>query len=282
MSCAWPTSSCTFAVSASFRCRVGARRIHSRSGRTPMSSELPCISMNLISFARYSSGIQSPVSTWPPLWTYSRNPCSVTPTSCRTIVRVLQSMATRREELTRQAARLFAEKGYHGTSMGDLAEAMGVQKGSLYAHTGSKQDLLYQAMRDGADAFHAALDAVPDGLPPAEKIRLALRAHLRVVADQLDVATVFVREWRYLEGERHHEIVAERRRYEERIRALFREGRELSELRTDLDDTTAALLMLSAANWAYTWLQPGRDTDELADRLFALTLDGMRGYAGRR
>ena len=107
-------------------------------------------------------------------------------------------MAGRRAELTRQAARLFAEKGYHGTSMGDLAAAMGVQKGSLYAHTGSKQDLLYQTMREGADAFHAALDAIPDELPPAEKIRLALRAHLRVVADQLDVATVFVREWRYL------------------------------------------------------------------------------------
>jgi AcrR family transcriptional regulator len=190
-------------------------------------------------------------------------------------------MATRRAELTRQAARLFAEKGYHGTSMGDLAEAMGVQKGSLYAHTGSKQDLLYATMREGADAFHAALDAIPDDLPPAEKIRLALRAHLRVVADQLEVATVFVREWRYLEGERHEEIVAERRRYEERFRALFREGRELGELRTDLDDATAALLALSAANWAYTWLRPGADTDELADRFFHLLVDGIRGYATR-
>ena len=180
-----------------------------------------------------------------------------------------------------RSARLFAEKGYHGTSMGDLAEAMGVQKGSLYAHTGSKQDLLYQAMRDGADAFHAALDAIPDDLPAAEKIRLALRAHLRVVADQLDVATVFVREWRYLEGERRDEIVAERRRYEERFRALFREGRELGELRTDLDDASAALLALSAANWAYTWLRPGADTDELADRFYSLLLEGIRGYATR-
>jgi hypothetical protein len=93
------------------------------------------------------------------------------------------------------------------------------------------------------------------------------------------VATVFVREWRYLEGERRDEIVAERRRYEDRVRALFREGRELGELRTDLDDATAALLSLSAANWAYTWLQPGRDTDELADRFYGLLLDGMRGYA---
>jgi AcrR family transcriptional regulator len=73
--------------------------------------------------------------------------------------------------------------------------------------------------------------------------------------------------------------VAERRRYEARFRALFREGRELGELRTDLDEGAAALLALSALNWAYTWLTPGRDTDELADRFYALLVDGMRGYS---
>jgi AcrR family transcriptional regulator len=186
---------------------------------------------------------------------------------------------TRRNELTRQAARLFAERGYHGTSIGDLAEAMGVQKGSLYAHIESKQELLYKTMLEGAGAFHGGLDAISDALPATEKIRLALRSHLRVVAAQLDVATVFVREWRYLEGERREEIADERKRYEDRVRALFREGRDLGELRTDLDIATAALLALSAANWAYTWLQPGRDTDELADRFYALLVDGMRGYA---
>jgi TetR/AcrR family transcriptional regulator, cholesterol catabolism regulator len=190
-------------------------------------------------------------------------------------------MSTRKSELTRQAARLFAEKGYHGTSIGDLAEAMGVQKGSLYAHIESKADLLWEVARDGAAAFHAALDAIPDDLPAADKIRLALHAHLRVVAEQLEVATVFIREWRYLEGERRDEFIAERRRYEERFRALFREGRELGSLRSDLDDTTATLLALSAANWAYTWLRPDADTDELADRFYEFLLDGMRGYATR-
>ena len=190
-------------------------------------------------------------------------------------------MTARRAELTRQAARLFAEKGYHGTSIGEIAEALGVQKGSLYAHIESKQDLLYETMAEGAHAFHAGLDAIDESLPATEKIRLALRSHLRVVADQLDVATVFVQEWRYLDGERREEILGERRRYEERIRALFREGREVGELRTDLDDGTAALLALSAANWAYTWLRPGADTDELADRFTAQLLDGMRGYASR-
>jgi TetR/AcrR family transcriptional regulator, cholesterol catabolism regulator len=190
-------------------------------------------------------------------------------------------MSARRTELTRAAARLFAEKGYHGTSVGDLAEALGVQKGSLYAHIDSKADLLWEVAREGAEAFHAALDTVPEDGPVLERIEAALRAHLRVVSEQLDVATVFVREWRYLEGERRERFVAERRRYEERVRALFREGRELGQLRTDLDDGTAALLTLSAANWAYTWLRPGVDTDSLADRFTALLLDGTRGYASR-
>src|SRR6266540_213650 len=139
-------------------------------------------------------------------------------------------MASRRSELTRLAARLFAEKGYHGTSVGDLAAAMGVQKGSLYAHIESKADLLWEVAREGAEAFHAALDQVPDDLPATEKIRLALRAHLRVVGEQ----------------------------------------------RTDLDDSAATLLALSAANWAYTWLRPDEDTDALADRFFEVLLDGMR------
>ena len=158
---------------------------------------------------------------------------------------------------------------------------MGVQKGSVYAHIDSKQDLLLETMREGAAAFHAGLDAIPDELAPTEKIRQALRAHLRTVGNQLDMATVFTREWRYLEAGRRDEILAERRRYEERFRAYFREGRELGDLRTDLDDAAAALFVLSAANWAYTWLEPGRDTDALADRFFALLLDGIRGYSSR-
>jgi sRNA-binding protein len=108
---------------------------------------------------------------------------------------------------------------------------------------------------------------------------LALRGHLRVVSQQLDVATVFTREWRYLEGEHRDGFMAERRRYEQRWRALFRDGVESGGLRTDLDAAAATLLVLSAANWAYTWLEPGRDTDELADRFTAILVDGIRGYA---
>jgi AcrR family transcriptional regulator len=159
------------------------------------------------------------------------------------------------------------------------SQALGEQKGSHYSHTGSKKQLLYETMRGGADAFHAALDDVPEDAPAVERVRDALRGHLRVVAEQLDVATVFTREWRYLEGEYLDEIVAERRRYEERWRALLRDGVETGDLRVDLDVGATSLLVLSAANGAYTWLEPGRDTDALADRFTAILVDGIRGYA---
>jgi len=188
-------------------------------------------------------------------------------------------MATRRDELVAAATRLFADRGYHGTSMADLAEAMGVQKGSLYSLTDSKQELLVAVTREGATAFHAALDAVPEDEPPLERIRLALRAHLAVVAAQVDAATVFTREWRFLEEPERTAFRAERRRYEERWHDLCREAAERGALRADLDAEAAVLLILSAANWAYTWLRPDADTAVLADRFSAIIVDGVRGYA---
>ena len=178
-----------------------------------------------------------------------------------------------------QAARLFAEKGYHGTSIGDLAEALGVQKASLYAHIDSKQDLLCEAMRDGAAAFHAGLDAIPDDAPAVEKIRLALRAHLRVVAEQLDVATVFVarvalprgraarrdrRRATALRGALPRALPRGPRARGAAHRPRRRRGRAARALGGELGLHVAA---------------PGRDTDALADRFCALLLDGMRGYA---
>ena len=188
-------------------------------------------------------------------------------------------MSTRREELVATATRLFAERGYHGTSMADLAEALGVQKGSLYSLTESKQALLVVVTREGAAAFHAALDGVPEDAEPLERVRLALRAHLAVVAGQLDVAAVFTREWRFLDEPERTAFRTSRRRYEERWHDLVREAAERGALRSDLDVEAAVLLVLSAANWAYTWLREDTDTDALADRFWGMVVDGVRGYA---
>ena len=188
-------------------------------------------------------------------------------------------MSARRSELTREAARLFAERGYHGTSIGDLAQALGVQKGRS-TRTSLPSDLLYETMREGANAFHGALDSVPDeGSPSSGSAWRCVRicASSPSSSTSRPSSSASGATWK-ASGEKRS---AERRSYEDRFRALFREGRELGEFRTDLDDAAAALLVLSAMNWAYTWLSPGRDTDDLADRFFGTLLDGVRGYATR-
>ena len=170
---------------------------------------------------------------------------------------------------------MFAQRGYHGTSINDLAVAVGIQKSSLYAHISRKSDLLADIALAGTAAFHAALDALPAEADPAERLELALRAHLAVVESQLDVATVWLQEWRYLAGEARDAFLRERHRYEERIRDLFEAAVRSGELRRDLDVDDATLVFLSVANWAYTWLMPETDVAGLTARLMSVLLGGM-------
>jgi hypothetical protein len=90
------------------------------------------------------------------------------------------------------------------------------------------------------------------------------------VSAQLDVAGVWLQEWRYLEGDARREFLHERHRYEERIRDLFR-------MLPDLDVERAALAFLSLGNWAYEWLTPEHDVEREADALAELLLHGVDG-----
>lgn len=180
-----------------------------------------------------------------------------------------------RDRLAVEAARMFAQRGYHGTSVSDLAAALGIQKSSLYAHISGKADLLAEIALAGAAAFHAALDALPDEAAAGERLELALRAHLAVVESQLDVATVWLQEWRYLTGEARDVFLRERHRYEERVRDLFEAAVRSGDLRRDLDVDDATLVFLSVANWAYTWLMPETDVAGLTSRLMSVLRGGM-------
>jgi AcrR family transcriptional regulator len=182
---------------------------------------------------------------------------------------------TTRDRLTEEAARQFAEHGYHGTSIGNLAKALGIQKASVYSHIGTKEDLLATIALAGAEAFHAALDAVPEEAAPAERLRLALRAHLGVVDRQLEVATVWLLEWRFLTGEARATFLTERRRYERRVRTLFTAAVRAGALRADLDIRHATLLFLSVGNWAYTWMTHRTSAERTADAFWELIAHGV-------
>ena len=180
-----------------------------------------------------------------------------------------------RDRLSEQAARLFAERGYHGTSIADLADALGIRKSSVYSHIAGKDELLAEIALAGADAFHAALDALPTDVSAGERLRHALCAHLEVVARQLEVATVWLQEWRYLRGSALERFLTERRRYEQRVRALFEDAIAAGELRADLDVDHATLAFFSLGNWAYTWLSSAREARVEADAFWTLLHDGM-------
>jgi hypothetical protein len=113
-----------------------------------------------------------------------------------------------------------------------------------------------------------------DTAPPPERLSQALRAHLRVIADHRGIATVFLHEWRHLEGQPARWVREEQARYEALWQRIFQEAVAAGEFRPDLDPRIATLLALSAANWGYQWFEAGTDTDEIADRFCAVLLAG--------
>lgn len=188
----------------------------------------------------------------------------------------------RREIILEAASRLFSTKGYHGTTIRDISDASGILSGSLYAHIKSKEDLLFEITNYGAEAFLTSLEPIVKGPGSAEeKLRRGLAAHIRVVADNLEAATVFFHEWQGLSDERRAMIQEKRDAYEALWARILEEGMVRGEF--DLPDPKfARLLTLSAANWLYHWYRPEgpMQPEEVADRLATNLLSGLSKKEG--
>lgn len=184
----------------------------------------------------------------------------------------------RRAELVAVAARLFSQRGYHGTSMQDLGNELGLQRGSLYAHIGSKEELLLDVVDDGAERFlERGRGAVESGGSAAERLRALLIGHVETATQHLEASTVFLNEWRYLSPDLRDHIQAKRDRYEQMVREIVKAGIASGEFRPDADIRFAATLVLSAGNWTYTWYRPGGDLtpQEIGERFAELVTKGL-------
>lgn len=187
--------------------------------------------------------------------------------------------SARRAEVTRAAARLFSERGYHGTSMQHLGDALGIQRGSIYAHIGSKEELLFDVVNAGADHFLQRAERVLASPALAStKLRRLLVGHIETAIEHLDAATVFLNEWRYLSEGPRSEIQAKRDRYEQMVRNVIQEGVAAGEFRGEADIRFAATLVLSAGNWTYAWYRPGGELGptEIGERFATLVLNGLQ------
>jgi AcrR family transcriptional regulator len=190
----------------------------------------------------------------------------------------------RKENVLEAAVTLFSRKGYHGTTVRDIAVESGMLSGSLYAHISSKEDLLYEVVLRAADQFMTAVQPIAESsLTPSEKLRQAMAAHLRVVASSLDAATVFMHEWKALSDERRAQVAERRNAYEQLFAGIIREGITSGEFR-EVDEKFARLLIMSAVNWLYEWYNPDGPLgpDEVANKFADLLLKGFQREGGGR
>ncbi|WP_243028879.1 TetR/AcrR family transcriptional regulator [Thermus albus] len=159
----------------------------------------------------------------------------------------------RREQILSIASHLFSQRGYHATSMRDLAKELNLQGGSLYAHIASKEELLIEVVRRAAERFLAVLDSLEGD--PVAKLKGLVQGHLRVIAEELPRATVFFHEWKHLSPPLLEEAKALRRKYEEGVQGIIQEGVEQGVFHVP-SVRLATLFVLSALNWTYQWYRP--------------------------
>ncbi len=184
---------------------------------------------------------------------------------------------TKDDEIFDAAASLFKQKGFHATSMQDIADAVGMQKGSLYYHISSKEELLFRISHAAISAITEQLEEIAAApLTPSAKLRAAIENHVTTLCERLDLMTVFLKESNTLTTEQQAQILAYRRRYEELFRGILNEGVESGEFRV-VDVGAVSNALLGMLNWMHYWYRPdGRLTpDEIAEVFTDLALNGV-------
>ncbi|MGX5695686.1 TetR/AcrR family transcriptional regulator [Agromyces soli] len=181
------------------------------------------------------------------------------------------------------AVAAFNEFGYDATSMGVLAERLGLSKSAVYHHFASKDEILDQAL----DAALSGLEAVVDGVDAsagraADRLDLVLRGAVHVLVAQLPSVTLLLRVRGNTEVERR--ALARRRDFDRRVTAIVAEAQAEGSLRADIDASIVSRLAFGMINSIVEWYRPGgrENADRLADDVIAIALDGLRVPAGQR
>lgn len=188
----------------------------------------------------------------------------------------------KQQEIFSAALHLFQEKGYHGASMQDLADAMGMQKASLYYYIRSKEELLVRVCERGTGAFTQELsEIVTLNLSAAEKLRRAIECHLVALCEQLDLFTVFLREQKFLGEAYKKQLRGEGKRHAELLAVILEEGVAAGEFRK-VNITVTTLAILGMCNWLYEWYSPSGALQprEIAGMYSDLVLRGLRQEKG--
>lgn len=183
---------------------------------------------------------------------------------------------SRWNEIVEAAAEAFRTKGFAATSLEDIASAVGIWKGSLYHYINTKEDLLFAVVREPAQEILTGLRELSEmDLPPTEKIRRAMRSHLKVLETNFVYASVYLQE---IAGRRRmKEWSAMDREYLELLESFIREGVESGEFAPLTNPRIATLGIIGALNWMTHWYRPEGPlrADAIADQFCDMFLAGL-------
>lgn len=188
--------------------------------------------------------------------------------------------ANRQGEVTEAASEIFWRKGYRAASIQDVAEKVGVLKGSLYYYIDSKEDLLWRIIEDvHVQSTEILNEALSLDVTPIERIRIYIVRHVEWYLNNLPEVSVFFREWRHLSGERYRLARERRRGYEKVIRDLFAAARDAGDVSEDLDLVHAGRYVLAAVNAVPDWYRPNGSESpaQLAESYADMTVGLLTG-----
>jgi len=183
-----------------------------------------------------------------------------------------------RDDILEAAALVFRQKGFHGASMADIAEAVNLQKASLYHHVASKQELLVELLDRALFLLTEGMNSVmTQHVPTDEKLRLAMRSYLQVMTSNLDVTAVLLMEHRSLTPELHARHIPLRDSLEQMWRDLIQEG-VASGVFVCADIPMAVRGLLGVLNWTITWYRPDGSLhpEQIADQFAGMFLRGIQ------
>jgi AcrR family transcriptional regulator len=161
---------------------------------------------------------------------------------------------SRKQAILDSAAEIFHRKGYHATSIQDIAREVGMLKGSLYYYIDSKQKLLLQIITDvHTEAFAQLKDVIDSDAAPPVRLREFIVSHAVYCATHRTGMGVFLHEYKSVEGPAKARVMAMRDRYEQLVSGIIRDGQKDGSFRKDVDPKLTVRLILGMINWLYHW-----------------------------
>jgi AcrR family transcriptional regulator len=172
----------------------------------------------------------------------------------------------RRDEMLRAASELFLEQGYEATSTAEIAERLGIRRGSVYYYLDTKEELLFELMEHVYTGFRLAVDDIrASDLNALEKLRQLVRHHVAYLIENLVQTTLYLTEFRSLSAEHQAVVVDQEAAYKRAVRELIADGQREGTVRDDIDPQIATMALLGAANWVHRWY--GRDGNATAQQI---------------